>query len=58
MKLEQGDGRFSLILYMPYDGNPHVSLYPAHPARGESFANVYLGTGDSVLKKGWWDRAR
>jgi len=53
--LDKGDGRFSLVLYMPYDGNPHVSLYPAE---GESFANVYFGTGDSVLRRGWWERAK
>ena len=53
--LDRGNGRFSLILYMGYDGNPHVSFYPAE---GESFANVYFGTGDSVLKRGWWDKSK
>lgn len=52
--VEQGDGHFSLILHMAYDGNPHVSFYPAD---GQSFANLYFGTGDSVLKRGWWEKA-
>lgn len=52
--VDQGDGHFSLILYMAYDGNPHVSFYPS---AGESFANLYFGTGDSVLKRGWWEKA-
>jgi len=52
--VEQGDGHFSLILYIPYDGNPHVSFYPADG--GESFANLYFGTGDLVLKRGWWEK--
>jgi hypothetical protein len=52
--VDQGDGHFSLILYMAYDGNPHVGFYPAD---GESFANLYFGTGDSVLKRGWWEKA-
>lgn len=52
--VDQGDGHFSLILYMAYDGNPHVSFCPAD---GESFANLYFGTGNSVLKRGWWEKA-
>jgi beta-lactamase regulating signal transducer with metallopeptidase domain len=52
--VDQGNGHFTLILYMAYDGNPHISFYPAE---GESFANVYFGTGDSVLKQGWWDKS-
>ena len=51
--VDQGNGHFSLILYMAYDGNPHISFYPAE---GESFANVYFGTGGSVLRRGWWDK--
>jgi len=53
--VDQGDGHFSLFLYLPYDGKPHVSFYPADG--GESFANLYFGTGDSVLKRGWWEKA-
>ena len=53
--VDQGNGHFSLILYMAYEGNPHISFYPAE---GESFANVYFGTGDSVLKRGWWDESK
>jgi hypothetical protein len=52
--VDQGDGRFSLILYMRYQGNPHVSFYSAD---GESFANLYFGTGNSLLKRGWWEKA-
>jgi hypothetical protein len=52
--VDQRNGHFSLILYMGYDGNPHISFYPEE---GESFANVYFGTGDSVLKRGWWDKS-
>jgi hypothetical protein len=51
--VDQGDGHFSLILYMAYGGNPHISFYGAD---GESFANLYFGTGDSVLKRGWWEK--
>ncbi len=56
MTVERGDGRFSLIFYMWHDGKPHLSFYPA--TSGESFASVYFGTGDSVLKKGWWETTR
>jgi hypothetical protein len=53
--VNQGDGQFSLILYIPYDGKPHVSFYPADG--GQSFASLYFGTGDSTLKRGWWEKA-
>jgi hypothetical protein len=52
--VDQGDGHYSLILYMAYDGNPHVSFYSDG---GESFANVYFGSGESLLKRGWWDQS-
>ena len=54
MTVDQGDGRFSLIFYMWHDGNPHVSFYPAQG--GSSFANVYFGTGNSLLTRGWWEK--
>lgn len=44
--VKQGSGKFSLILYMWYDGNPHVSFY--HD--GQSIGGVYFGTGNSVLR--------
>lgn len=53
MTVNQGEGRFSLILYVAYEGNPHVSFYPD---AGESFANVYFGAGESILKLGWWEK--
>jgi beta-lactamase regulating signal transducer with metallopeptidase domain len=53
MLIAQGEGRFSLILYMWNDGYPHVSFYPAEG--GSSLANVYFGTGDSLLTRGWWE---
>jgi len=46
--VEQGDGQFTLILYMWYDGNPHVSFYPSEG--GGSFGEIYFGTGSSALK--------
>ena len=46
--VEQGEGQFTLILYMWYDGNPHLSFYPSDG--GSSFGEVYFGTGGSVLK--------
>jgi beta-lactamase regulating signal transducer with metallopeptidase domain len=49
MRVEKGEGHFSLIFYMWSSGSPHVSFYPV-PA-GSSFAGVYFGTGDSVFRK-------
>jgi hypothetical protein len=54
MLVGQGEGRFSLFLYVWSDGNPHLSFYPA--AGGGSFASVYFGTGKSLLTRGWWER--
>ena len=51
MRIEQGDGRFSLFFYMWEKGNPHVAMYGGNG--GGSFANVYFGTGDSLLVRGW-----
>jgi len=54
MVVDQGDGRFSLIFYMWHEGNPHLSFYPSQG--GSSFANVYFGTGSSLLTRGWWEK--
>lgn len=54
-EVERGEGTFTLFLPMTYRGWPHVSFYPAE--NGESFGtHCYFGTGDSVLKRGWWDK--
>ena len=53
VELDQGAGRFKLRLSMAYEGQPHVSFYPAEG--GESFANAYFGTGESVCQRGWWE---
>jgi hypothetical protein len=47
--VDKGEGRFKLIFYMWYNGNPHVSFYPAEG--GSVFGGVYFGTGDSLLKE-------
>jgi hypothetical protein len=49
MLVDKGEGRFKLIFYMWYNGNPHVSFYPAEGG-GSVFGGVYFGTGDSLLK--------
>jgi WD40 repeat protein len=54
MPVERGEGRFRLVFHMSYDGKPHVSFYGEKEA---GFAHVYFGTGDSVLKNGWWKAA-
>jgi hypothetical protein len=46
--VDQGDGSFTLILPMNYQGWPHVSFYPAKG--GSSFGGNYFGTGDSLHK--------
>src|SRR4051812_31586220 len=52
MKVDKGDGHFTVYLYMWTEGNPHMSFYPADG--GSSFASVYFGTGESVLKHASW----
>jgi serine/threonine protein kinase/WD40 repeat protein len=53
-EVERGKGKFALAFVMSHDGHPHLSFYSiGNEARG--FAHVYFGTGDSVLKKGWWE---
>jgi hypothetical protein len=41
MKVDKGDGRFTLIFYMWQDGDPHVSFYPY--GGGNSFGGIYFG---------------
>ncbi len=55
MMIHRGEGRFSLLFYMWDKGNPHVAFYPAHG--GSSVANVYFGTGESLLVRGWWEES-
>ena len=52
--VQQGEGRFSLIFYMWDKGKPHLAFYPANG--GTSFGNVYFGTGDSLLVRGYWEK--
>lgn len=52
LKVDEGEGRYSLIFYMWQDGNPHLSFYPVEG--GSSFASLYFGTGDTLLTRGWW----
>ena len=49
--VERGEGKFALLFYMWAKGNPHISLY----ADGKAIASVYFGTGDSLLKHGYWE---
>jgi hypothetical protein len=46
--VEKGEGQFTLIFYMWYEGSPHVSFYPV--PSGDSFAGIYFGTGKSVFR--------
>ena len=50
--VDKGSGHFTVYLYMWTEGNPHISFYPADG--GSSFASVYFGTGESVLKHASW----
>ena len=52
MSVDKGDGHFTVYLYMWTDGNPHMSFYPTD--NGSSFASVYFGTGENVLKHASW----
>ena len=46
--VDQGEGRFSLIVYLWYEGQPHVSFYPAD--EGSSFGGVYFETDKPIQK--------
>lgn len=50
--VDKGDGHFTLYWYCWCDGNPHLSFYPLK--QGSSFASVYFGTGENVLKHASW----
>ncbi|REK19399.1 MAG: hypothetical protein DWQ37_00950 [Planctomycetota bacterium] len=54
VRIEQGDGEFTLFLPMLCRGWSHVSFYPHQ--RGSSFGGNYVGTGDSVLERWWGER--
>ena len=49
INIKKGEGTFTLILPMKYEGWPHISFY-----NGQGFGGNYFGTGESVLKK-WWN---
>jgi len=50
---EKPEGEFTLIHSMLGPGYFHVVL--AHPDKySRTFANVYFGTGDNVLRKKTW----
>jgi hypothetical protein len=51
LKIDRGEGTFTLFLPMYSDGLPHVSFYSE--SDGNGFGGNYFGTGDSVLKE-WW----
>ena len=52
-EVNQPEGEFTLIHGMAGPGYFHV--YLAHPDRySRTFANVYFGTGDNVLRKKTW----
>ena len=51
LKIDRGEGTFTLFLPMYIDGLPHVSFYSDRD--GQGFGGNYFGTGDFVLRK-WW----
>ena len=53
VEIKKGEGKVRLILPVTYAGKPHVSFYSE---TGDGFGHVYFGTGDSVLKRGWWEK--
>jgi hypothetical protein len=52
MRVNKGEGHFTFYWYNWCDGNPHLAFYPADG--GTSFANLYFGTGDNVLRHASW----
>ena len=54
--VKRGEGKFTLLFYMWSDGKPHLSYYPENG--GEVLGGVYFGTGESVLRKGWWENSQ
>ena len=55
VRVDRGSGTFTLFLPMSCRGWPHISFYPIE--RGESFSGNYFGTGDSVLRRWWGEKA-
>jgi hypothetical protein len=51
LKIDRGEGTFTLFLPMYIDGLPHVSFYSDRD--GQGFGGNYFETGDFVLKQ-WW----
>ena len=49
--VRQGSGTFTLVWPIGIRGWPHVSFY----GPDDAFGGVYIGTGDSVLRKWWGD---
>jgi hypothetical protein len=49
MSITKGSGSFTLMLPISVEGWPHVSFY----ANSSSIGGIYIGTGDSVLRR-WW----
>ncbi len=55
MTVDQGDRRFTLVLFIGNDANPSVSF---HPTDGQPLpAKFYFGTGGSVRHHDWSDKA-
>jgi hypothetical protein len=46
--VKQGEGHFSVYLNMNTNGWPHISFYPS--GGGNSFAGIYFGLGDTLMK--------
>jgi uncharacterized protein (TIGR03067 family) len=51
--VKRGEGKFTLLFYMWGEGKPHLSFYSENG--GDGLGGIYFGTGDSVLRKGWWE---
>jgi hypothetical protein len=52
-EVDKQEGEFTLVHGMAGPG--HFHLYLAHPERySRTFANLYFGTGDNVLRKKTW----
>jgi hypothetical protein len=51
--LPKGQGEFTVVHGMAGPGSFHLNL-TARDRYSDSFANVYFGTGDNVLRKKPW----
>jgi hypothetical protein len=45
--VDQGSGTFTVYLYMPGEGWPHLSFYPTRG--GSSFSALYFGNGKTLM---------